>query len=75
MHQKINITFEQKYNINFIRAKTKILVCRVQQLDTNIIIDSIKLKNVKSFTYLRNKVITRDKKSATNINCKIVQLE
>lgn len=50
-------------------AKTKI--CNRQKLDTNIIIDDVKLDNVCSFTYLGNKI--SDEKNTTDISCRIVQ--
>lgn len=51
---------------------TKILVCSRQKLNTNITTNNIKLENVNSFPYLRNK-ITRDGKSTTDMNFRIAQ--
>ena len=57
-------------NIN--KTKTKILVGSRQQVDTNIIMDGIKLENVNSYTYLGSRV-TSDGKSASDIRCRIGQ--
>lgn len=46
-------------------TKTKILVCGRQKLDTNIIVISIKHKNVDGFTYFESER-TNDGKSSTN---------
>lgn len=56
-------------NIN--KTKTKILVGSRQQVDTNIIMDGIKLENVNSYTYLGTRV-TSDWKNTTDIRCRIM---
>lgn len=49
MFQKMNDTLKQEYNMNINKTKIKIPVGSRQQVDTNIIIDGIKLENENSY--------------------------
>lgn len=64
-------TLKHDYNIKINLAKTKILVCSKQHIDTNITINIIRLERVNSFIYLRSK-ISSDGKNTTNINCRVM---
>lgn len=48
MFQEMNGTLKQEYNMNINKTKTKIPVGSRQQVDTNIIMDGIKLENENS---------------------------
>lgn len=65
-------TVKQEYNMKINMTKTKILVCSRQYIKSNIRINNITLERVNNFTYLGSKV-TSDRKSTTDINCKIAQ--
>ncbi|VVC45686.1 Reverse transcriptase domain [Cinara cedri] len=72
MLQKMNNTLKQEYNMNINKTKIKILVGSRQQVDTNIIMDGIKLENINSYTYLGSRVMSNGK-SATDFRCRIAQ--
>jgi len=56
----MNNTLKQEHYMN--KDKTMILIFSRQQVDTNIIMDSIKLEIVNSFTYLSSKVTIKTAK-------------
>lgn len=52
----MNNTLKQEYNININKTKTRILVGSKQKVNTNIVIDGIKLENINSYRYLGSRV-------------------
>lgn len=54
MLQKMNKTLKKELKKNIDKTKTKILIGSKQKIDTNIIMDDIKLENINIYTYLGN---------------------
>lgn len=61
----MNNTLIQKYIVNMNKIMIKIIVDSRQQIDANVIEDSIKLENISR--------ITSDGKSTKDIRCRIAQ--
>lgn len=58
MLYKLYNTLKEEYNMMINKTKTQTLFCSRQQVGANIIVDTIKLETINSYTHLGSKITT-----------------